>query len=227
MQPYFFPYIGYFQLIASADLFIVYDNIQYTKKGWINRNRILTAHGEAMISLPLKRDSDYLDVRDRELAGDFRRDKLLNQIRSAYRGAPHFVVTMELVERVVAHDTQSLFDFLHNSIVLTCRQLGIETPIEVSSHIPVDHSLKGQEKVLAICSAVGADAYVNAIGGRELYARNAFAEAGIELSFLQSRLQEYPQGGSPFAPWLSIIDVMMYNSLEAVRQMITTSYELV
>ena len=90
MQPYFFPYIGYFQLIAAVDMFIVYDNIKYTKKGWINRNRMLQNGKDVMFSLPLKSDSDYLDVCERELAADFNRDKLLNQFKGAYRRRPVF-----------------------------------------------------------------------------------------------------------------------------------------
>src|SRR5258705_11030314 len=93
MQPYFFPYIGYFQLIAAVDLFIVYDNIKYTKKGWINRNRMLRNGKDVMFSVPLKNDSDYLDVCERELAADFNRDKLFNQLKGAYRGAPNFSQT--------------------------------------------------------------------------------------------------------------------------------------
>ena len=88
MQPYFFPYIGYFQLIASVDLFIVYDNIKYTKKGWINRNRILLNGKAVPFSLPLKSASDSLDLRDRELATDIDRERLVNQLYGAYRRAP-------------------------------------------------------------------------------------------------------------------------------------------
>src|SRR5882762_1494729 len=99
MQAYFFPYIGYFQLIAAVDLFIVYDNIKYTKKGWINRNRMLQNGKDAMFSLPLKSDSDYRHVRERQVAADFNRDKFLNRIRGAYRRAPHFSETVALVER--------------------------------------------------------------------------------------------------------------------------------
>ena len=75
MQPYFFPYIGYFQLIKSVDEFVIYDNIQYTKKGWINRNRILVNGTDYLISLPLKKDSDYLNVVDRQLAESWEKDR--------------------------------------------------------------------------------------------------------------------------------------------------------
>ena len=120
MQPYFLPYIGYYQLIAAADIFIVYDNIKYTKKGWINRNRILQNGKDVLFSLPLRNDSDSFDVRDRELAADFKRDKLLNQFGEAYRRAPYFAQTFPLLERIVHFDDTNLFRFLHHSIVKTC-----------------------------------------------------------------------------------------------------------
>ena len=135
MQPYFFPYIGYFQLMAAVDMFIVYDNIKYTKKGWINRNRMLQNGKDVMFSLPLKSDSDALDVRDRELAADFNRDKLLNQFKAAYRRAPYFAQTFPLVEQIVRHQDTNLFRFLHHSIVKTCEHLGITTEIRISSDI--------------------------------------------------------------------------------------------
>src|SRR6476620_553139 len=108
MQPYFLPYIGYFQLISAVDLFIVYDNIKYTKKGWINRNSILQNRKEALISLALTSDSDFLDVRDRELAADFKNDKLLNQIREAYRHAPYFKQAFPVVEAVMHYGDRNL-----------------------------------------------------------------------------------------------------------------------
>lgn len=227
MQPYFFPYIGYFQLIAAVDLFIVYDNIKYTKKGWINRNRILRDGKDATFSLPLKADSDTLDVRDRVLAPQFDRDKLLNQIVNAYRRAPCFAQTMPLIERVVHYADNNLFGFIHHSITATCKHLGITTEIRVSSEIAARHDLKSQEKVLALCAAVGADTYVNPIGGVELYSREQFQARQIELKFIRSRPLEYPQFGAGFVPWLSIIDVMMFNPAEAVRNFIATDYELI
>jgi len=227
MQPYFLPYIGYFQLIAAVDIFIVYDNIKYTKKGWINRNRILQNGKDVMFSLPLKSASDHLDVRERELAADFNRDKLLNQLRGAYGRAPHFTETFSLIERIVRYEDGNLFKFIHHAIVRICEHLGIGTEIRISSDVPIDHALKSQDKVLALCQAVGADTYVNAIGGRELYSKEAFHEKGIDLKFIQSRPFEYAQFGDQFLPWLSIIDVMMFNPLATVRECISTNYELI
>ena len=113
MQPYFLPYLGYFQLINSVDIFILYDNIKYTKKGWINRNRILQNGKDIMFSLPLKSDSDFLDVRDRQLTGDFSPDKLLNQIRGGYRLAPNFAKTFLLIEQIMRYEERNLFKFIH------------------------------------------------------------------------------------------------------------------
>ncbi|MBA3023712.1 MAG: WbqC family protein [Proteobacteria bacterium] len=227
MQPYFFSYIGYFQLIAAVDQFIVYDNIKYTKKGWINRNRMLQNGKDVMFSLPLKSDSDSLDVCERELAGDFNRDKLLNQFKGAYRRAPYFEQTFPLLEQIVRYEDPNLFRFLHHSIVKICEHLGITTEIRISSGIAIDHSLKSQDKVLALCEAAGASTYVNTIGGMELYSKETFREKGIELKFIKSKPFEYAQFGAEFVPWLSIIDVMMFKPLDTIRTCITTNYELI
>jgi hypothetical protein len=227
MQPYFLPYIGYFQLIQAVDQFIVYDNIQYTKKGWINRNRFLQNGKDVLLSVPLKKDSDLLDIKDREISADFKKDKLLNQIREAYRRAPYFAQTFPLVEQIVQYRDNNLFRFLHHSIVKTCEYLGITTEIRISSGISINHSLKSQEKVLALCKAVGASTYVNAIGGLELYSKETFREKGIDLKFIKSKPFEYAQFSAPFVPWLSIIDVIMFNPLDKAQTCISTNYELI
>src|SRR5256885_6447997 len=227
MQPYFLPYVGYFQLINAADLFIVYDNIKYTKKGWINRNRFLLNGKDAVFSIPLKKDSDSLDIRDREISPDFKKSRLLNQIREAYRRSPHFERTFSLVGRIVLDKETNLFRFVLNSIKETCESLAISTEIVVSSSLKIDHSLPGNAKVLALCKHVGADVYINAIGGRELYSKEDFGAHGVDLKFLQTKPFEYAQLGDKFVPWLSIIDVMMFNPPDAVRDCLASNYELI
>jgi len=227
MQPYFLPYIGYYQLIAAVDVFVVYDNIKYTKKGWINRNRMLMNGQDAMFSLPLKKDSDSLDVVQRELATDYSRERLLNQFKGAYSQAPHFAETFALLERIVLSEESNLFHYIHHSLVETCAHLCIDTEIRVSSGIGIDHSLKGQEKVLALCRAVGADTYINAIGGTELYSREEFGSQGVELKFIKSKPYSYGQFGATFVPWLSIIDALMFNSLDLVRECIVVNREII
>lgn len=227
MQPYFLPYIGYFQLIAAVDRFIVYDRIKYTKKGWINRNRMLRDGKDVMFSLPLKAGSDALDVVERELATDFNRDKLLNQFRGAYARAPQFEPTFALLESIVRHPDNNLFGYIHHSLAAVCKHLGLCTPLQASSTLDFDNGLKGQDKVLALCKAAGATQYINAIGGTELYQREAFTAQGVDLHFLKSQPYEYQQFGAAFVPWLSIVDVLMFNSVDEVRSRLDGHYDLV
>ena len=227
MQPYFFPYIGYFQLIGSVDLFIIYDNIKYTKKGWINRNRFLRNGADFVFTIPLRKDSDLLDVKDRAVAADFDRSKLINQLREAYRRAPHFYEGFPVVERSVMSARENLFEYIHGSVVEVCRYLGIGTRIVASSSIAIDPMLKAEERVLALCKTAGASGYVNAIGGQKLYSRKEFEAQGVELKFLKSHAITYPQFGDPFVPSLSIIDVMMFNPVARIREFLETGYELV
>jgi hypothetical protein len=225
MQPYFLPYIGYFQLIAASDLFVVYDNIKYTKKGWINRNRMLRGGAPVTFSLPLQAGPDSLDVDQRLLAPG--PHKWLAQLKGAYCHAPQFAATLPLLEAIAACPERNLFRFLHHALLATCAHLGITTPVRVSSTVAIDHGLKSQDKVLALCAALGAHTYVNPIGGTELYSREDFAARGIDLRFLRARPLEYPQfGDAPFVPWLSIVDVLMFNPLDTVRDWVHGHYEL-
>ncbi|MDS4016133.1 MAG: WbqC family protein [Candidatus Accumulibacter sp.] len=227
MQPYFLPYIGYYQLIAAVDCFVVYDNIQYTKKGWINRNRILRRDGcTALISLPLKSDSATLEVRQRQLATAFQRDRLLNQIREAYHDAPQFARVYPLLEHVVNCSENNLFAYLFHSLTTVCAYLEIATPLLVSSSLPIDHRLHGQDKVLALCRQLAASRYLNPIGGVGLYSRDCFSANGLELKFLQAHPSTYAQRHNDFVPALSIVDVMMFNPLADVRRQLAQDYEL-
>ena len=226
MQPYFLPYVGYFQLISAVDVFVVYDNIQYTKKGWINRNRMLRSGEPVVFSLPLKSASDYLDIRDRELAPDFATAGLVRQFEGAYRKAPQFATTMPLVERVLACPERNLFAFIEWSIRTTCDHLGIATAIVRSSAVAIDHDLRREQRVLAICRALDARIYVNPPGGVGLYGATDFAATGVELRFLQPRQLTYPQFDDAFVPWLSIVDVLMFNALPDVREWIASGYDL-
>lgn len=225
MQPYFLPYIGYFQLVAAVDVFVLYDNIKYTKKGWINRNRMLLNGQEAVFSLPLKGDSDSLDVRDRRLAPDFDPRKLLNKWQSAYRRAPFFAEVFPLAQEILQFSDPNLFRFLENSVRQVSTHLRLTAELRVSSTLAIDHTLTAQDKVLALCAAVGATTYINAIGGQALYSRDAFRAHGIELRFLRSLPFEYPQFDHPFVPALSILDCLMFNSADALRARVRDSYE--
>jgi hypothetical protein len=226
MQPYFMPYIGYWQLISAVDAFVLYDNIKYTKKGWINRNRFLMNGAEAGFSLPLRKDSDFLDVNQRFLADSFDREDLLNRFREAYRKAPEFSSVMPLLEKIIRNPEANLFEYILGSIRAVCGFLEITTPLVVSSTIDCDHSLKSAERVQAICKALGADTYVNPVGGMELYSKDDFARNGIDLKFLKALPFEYEQSGNAFVPWLSILDVLMFNSKTVIKEKILNEYTI-
>lgn len=217
MQPYFLPYIGYFQLIAAADVFVIYDDIKYTKKGWINRNRMLVNGKPATFTLPLKADSDFLDVRDRSLAGTFDRTRLLNQFRGAYGRAPHFQEIFPWLSGVIRHEETNLFAYIFNSIQEACSLLEIGTRLVRSSDVPLRDVHAGQDRVIATCKALGAREYLNPIGGVDLYGHEDFGAAGLELRFLRPGVQDYPQFGGAFTPALSIVDVLMFNSVAEAR----------
>jgi hypothetical protein len=228
MQPYFLPYLGYFQLIAAVDCFVIYDTIQYTKKGWINRNKMLR-NGEAVpFTLPIQKASDYLDVRDRQLAESFDPANLRAQIAGAYRKAPEFARTFPMIEGLLHYRGANLFDVIHNALLRCCDHLGIETPIRVSSEVeggaPV---LRGVDRVIDICHRTGASTYVNPPGGRALYSGEQFRAHGLGLKFLQPNLPIYPQFGSNFVPSLSILDVMMFNTPQTIRCKMLEAAELV
>jgi len=229
MQPYFFPYIGYFQLINAVDEFVIYDNIQFTKKGWINRNRILVNGQDTYITLPLKRDSDYLDVCERFLADSWFQEKkaMLNRIAGAYRKAPHFEQVYPLIEKCIAFDENNLFRFILNSLNLVNEYLQISTPLVVSSTILINHELKAEEKVIALCRARNATEYLNPIGGVSLYQKEYFRRENMDLYFIKSNDMIYKQLDHDFVPWLSIIDVMMFNSRDEIKKYLSASYTLI
>lgn len=227
MQPYFFPYIGYFQLMNAVDKFVVYDNIEYTKKGWINRNRILSGNTDTYITLPLKKDSDYCYVIQRSLSDGWQteRNKLLNKINETYRKAPCRHLVYPVLEHCLLYEDQNLFQFLLHSLEAIKEYLGISTTIIVSSTLDIDHNLKSEEKVIAICQTCNATSYYNPIGGLELYDSIRFQQSGIELKFLKTNNISYQQFKNDFIPMLSIIDVMMFNDKEQIKNYLT-QYEL-
>lgn len=228
MQPYFMPYIGYFQLVSAVDEFVVYDNIKYTKKGWINRNRMLLNGADTIFSLPLKKGSDALEVRERELAEDFSAEKILRKFAAAYSRAPYFAEVWPLIERIVRFEATNLFEYLHHSILCICAHLQLKAKISVSSDIAINHDLKGQEKVITICQALGAKTYVNAVGGMALYnEKDDFLACGIDIKFVRSKPFEYSQFGGAFVPWLSIMDVLMFNDRARVVDAIHNGFDLI
>lgn len=228
MQPYFFPYLGYFQLASMVDAFVIYDNIKYTKKGWINRNRIMLNGREQMISIPLKKSSDFHHIVEKEIADEFQavKRKIINQLGSAYRRSPGFTDGIALVQEIFSFNGTNLFDFLHHSLNSLFGYLDIGTPLKVSSHIEADHELSAEERIIDICRVLGAKTYINPIGGLDMYSKERFAKAGIDLQFHNMKVVPYAQNSGTFTSHLSIIDVLMQNQREAIPNLLS-QYEII
>ena len=214
--------------MAAVDEFIVYDNIEFTKKGWINRNRILVNGTDSYITLPLKSDSDFLNIHERHLADTWIKEKkkVLNKIFESYRKSSNFEIVSEVIEKCILFEDHNLFNFILNSLNVVKEYLEIKTPLIISSTIPIDHSLKGDKKVIEIVKSRKAENYINSIGGIELYNKEEFKKEGINLNFLKSTNLIYKQYDNTFVPWLSIIDVMMFNSKEEIKKYLESYYTI-
>ena len=220
MQPYFMPYIGYFQTMAAVDKYVVYDDVQYIKGGWVSRNNIILNGEKKQFTIMLKGASPNKLFNEVEIGDDFK--KFERMLQSSYARAPYFKEIMPLLHGMFIYDEKSLGQFLLNSYQLLLDYLEIHTELILSSQCPKDTSLKGQDKVLDICKNLHATVYYNAIGGQELYDKKVFAEHGIKLSFVQTEQVAYPQFAPEFIPNLSIIDVLMHNGKEGTKQLLNT-----
>jgi len=220
MQPYFLPYIGYFQLLRAVDVFVVYDDVQFMKGGWIERNRMLVNGAPHWFGLTLEKASHKLDINRRFFAEDIDSQKkaLLYKVHCAYAKAPHCAESMALLEEILAGDERNVAAMLARSLRILCRHLAIDTELRLSSEMVKNAGLTGEARVIDMVQQQGAGHYVNAAGGQALYDRENFAHHGIRLSFLQSRPIAYRQYGHDFVPWLSILDVLMFNSVEQTRE---------
>lgn len=224
MQPYLFPYIGYFQLINAVDEFVIYDDVQFIKGGWINRNNILLNKEKKLITFPLSGASANKKIN--EISFEENLSKTRKTIEMAYSRAPYKTEVNELINEILSFDNKNLAEFIANSINLICDYLEIKSKILKSSDLNKNSSLKGQDKVIDICEVLGAQTYINSIGGQELYDKKEFSGHGIDLKFLKPHLVEYKQFNNDFVPGLSIIDAMMFNSRDRVKEMLS-DYELV
>ena len=222
MQPYFFPYIGYFQLMAAADLFVVFDDVQYIKRGWVNRNRILVNASPQWITMPVVAASHRLTIVERYYTSPKRSAaELAARISSAYKHAPFLRETMALIEECLAFDDPNVAKFNTNLLTCVARRMSIRTPFKCSSEIAKDSAVVGAEsRVIDMCARLGATTYINLIGGRALYTSARFAEHGIDLRFLHSDAKPYPQRGGEFVPSLSVIDVLMFNDDAEIQRML-------
>lgn len=224
MQPYLLPYIGYWQLINAADTFVIYDDVNYIKKGYINRNAILEGGQAKLFTLELLGASQNKLINEIEVGNNA--TKLLKTIRQNYKRAPYFETVFPMLEKILEHEEKNLAKYLGNSLFDIADYLGIKTKIIFSSSIEKENGLRGEAKVIDICKSLDATDYINPIGGQGLYDKESFVDHGLELDFIKSDLNVYKQFDGDFVSHLSIIDVMMFNSKEIIVKMLE-SYERV
>lgn len=221
MQPYFFPYIGYWQLMNAVDIYVVYDDVNYINRGWINRNRILINGQSEYFNLPLLGASQNKLINEIDVNHD---DKLLGKslktIQNAYKKAPYFDIVYPLIERILTCKYEKVSNYIFYSFEIICQYLNIDTRLILSSSLDKDNSLRGQDKILRICEILGCSTYYNAIGGKELYDNESFCAKGMEIKFLHTEPIIYRQFKNDFQHDLSIIDVMMFNDVEVIGKML-------
>jgi len=226
MQPYLFPYLGYYQLMRAVDHFVILDDGTYIKGGWINRNQILVQGRAGMFSVPLDGGGSHVKICDVQVDGKSYphwRTKFFKTLTFNYRRAPYFGDIEPLVAEVIpAQGTAGLpiRQMAAHSLLAVMRYLGLSFSHSLSSEYAKPDGVKGTDRVLFLCQALGATEYYNPPGGRQLYDRDAFRTRGVELKFLTPHKVPYAQRGADFVPWLSMLDILMFNSPEAVRTML-------
>jgi hypothetical protein len=218
MQPYFLPYLSYFQLMAAADKFVIYDDVNFIKGGWINRNRIQLNNREYLFTVPLAAASRNRLINEIELAeGTSWKRKLTGTIEQAYRSAPQFEQVWPLIREIIIHPARKLSAYLLHGLTVIKSYLDIPTLLVLSSSVYQNRHLHGEERVLDICRREKASTYINAPGGRGLYLPENFRRQNIALYFLKPNLVESPQ----FRPSLSLVDVLMFNSGPNVKRFLS------
>lgn len=224
MQPYFFPYIGYFHLMQEVNVFVIADDLNYIKNGYINRNSILLNNEIFKITLQLNGASQNKLINEIEVGNN--NSKLLETIRRAYKKAPYFNDVFPLIEDIMLNEEKNLARFLGDSLIKISNYLNIEVKILYSSEIDKDNSLTYDDRIIDICKRLDMNCYINAIGGKVLYSKDTFMKQNLELYFINSQISQYKQFNDNFIPNLSIIDLMMFNSKENLTKLLD-QYELV
>ncbi len=228
MQPYFLPYIGYMQLMHAVDKFVLYDDVAFINRGWINRNRMLVNGQEFMFTIPLKEASQNKKINEIELSNDPKwRGKLLKTIEQSYRKAPYYGTVYPMLEKIINFTAGTIAELIYPGLLELNRYLGITTEVVQSSAVYRNDHLKAQDRILDICLQEKTTHYINPVGGMELYDKERFAQESIQLSFIQSRKVVYPQlNRQEFMPWLSMLDILMNNDVDSIRLMLN-EYDLI
>jgi hypothetical protein len=223
MQPYFFPYIGYFQLMHAVERFLVLDDVQYVDRGWMNRNRIRREGKSAWISMAVRKAPQSSAINEREYVLGEERDALLRRLHTAYRDAPGRAECWPLIEELLSFAQPNVAKFNTHLLAALAQCLGIRCDVALVSALRGTNRLKGQAGIIDICRRTGADRYLNAIGGTELYDESEFAAEGIELSFIRTRVAPTQLLSGP--EHLSIIDGLMQLGFAGCAELLP-EYEL-
>lgn len=227
MQPYYFPYLGYFQLMNAVDTFVILDNVQFVKRGWIQRNRILLEGGMKQIHMKIDHMTQHKKICEHNRIIDLVHEHYQIRLLShAYKHAPYYGEVMPMIERIMNDEEPNVAVYLEKLLTEIRNYLELDTELLVASSLDYDKSLKREELVIEICRSLNTDHYINAIGGQALYEKEKFAKSGISLDFIKMDRIEYPQFNHPFVPDLSIIDVMMFNSKSKIRELLN-AYTLI
>jgi hypothetical protein len=220
MQPYIFPYVGYFQLVAAVDTFVFFDDVNFIMKGWINRNRILNNNEPLKFTIPLVKASQNRAINETELSEyPVWRKSFLRSVQAGYQKAPYFGPTYQWLQEFLARDFVKISDLAAESVKAVAAHLGLGTDFKLSSSLDYNREAgSGQEKILDICRLLGADRYINPRNGVELYDQARFSEAKVDLKFIHMQEIRFPQlNPDIFVPDLSIIDVLMFRNKEEIR----------
>ncbi|NJB72645.1 hypothetical protein GGR42_003136 [Saonia flava] len=228
MQPYIFPYLGYFQLISAVDTFVFCDDVNFIKGGWIHRNRILVDGKPQYISFPCIKKSQNKLINELELKLDSKEFyKILPTIHRAYKFAPYYDIVFPILEGLINSNIKNLSKFASNTVMVISEYLEIDTEFLYTSE-EFGHT-KGQERsnrLINITKQLNSAHYINLIGGQEIYDKSYFNDQGVALNFIKSENEIYKQLGNDFVPYLSIVDVLMFNSVTEIQQMLK-SYRLI
>lgn len=230
MQPYFFPYIGYYALIKNTDKWIIFDEVQFIRHGWIERNRILKPNeGWQYISVPLEKHSREVLIKDIKIRNtEDWKEKIIKQLDHYKKRAPFYTPVITLLKTVFLLQTDNITLLNAHLISESCKYIGISFNYEIYSkmNLKIEPVIEPGDWALNISKAIGATCYINPPGGIEIFDKVKFKRAGIDLKFLKIKLKDYNQQRTIFEPGLSIIDVMMFNSPDVICEMLN-QYELI
>lgn len=231
MQPYIFPYIGYFQLLNAVDHFVFYDDVNYIKGGWINRNNILVSGKASFFTIPLEKSSSFSEIRKINthsiLYQSFLK-KFIKTLKQNYKNAPFFNNVYPIIIKILEpSEVNNIGALSAKSVKEISNYLQLNKTFHTSSEEFSESKDKDRtERLITITNDLNCIEYINMIGGQQLYSKDDFKVADIKLNFLIASIDLYPQFKNEFVPGLSIIDVLMFNSIEEIKIMLN-NYELV